>query len=359
MKEEFDGYPQEQQGEDNDINGELHSVILERVYSKCKRNWKIILSFICIFSAAGLVIGFSLPKEYTVVSKIAPELTSSATNRLSSLTTMLGMNANILGSTDAVYPMVYPDIIGSTDFIVGLFDVKVPYQGDTITIYDFYLNHQKTPWWSAVTSFPGTVISWFKDDEEEQTETSAVDPFQLTKEQYGIYKAVSGGIKVELDKKTLSITTNVKTQDPVVSAILSKSINNQLKKTVENYRTEKAKKDMEYYAVLYEEAKNDYYVSQRRYADYLDRNQGLITRKSQTESERLKNEMNLKFQLYNSVSQQFQNAKGKVQLETPVLAEVIPPTVPLRPSGPSKKRILAFFFVLGLTAGIGTVLLKK
>ncbi len=356
MKDEFDPCPQET---GTDIGDELHSVILEKVYSKCKANRRFIFLITCISVALGLVIGFSLPKEYTVVSKIAPELTSSATNRLSSLTTMLGMNANMLGTTDAVYPMVYPDIIGSTDFIAGLFDVEVPYKDDTITVYDFYLNHQKSPWWSAVTSLPGTVISWFKDDEAEQTETNVVDPFRLTKEQYGIYKAISGAIRVDLDKKTLSITTMVKTQDPVVSAILSKSINNQLKKFVENYRTEKAKKNVEYYTVLYQEAKTDYLVSQRKYADYLDRNQGLISRKSQTESERLKNEANLNFQLYNSIAQQLQNAKAKVQLENPVLAEVVPPTVPLRPSGPSKKKIIAFFFAFGLIAGIGITLLKK
>ena len=69
--------------------------------------------------------------------------------------------------------------------------------------------------------------------------------------------------------------------------------------------------------------------------------------------------MNLKYSLYNSVVQQLQSARLKVQQETPVFTEIVPATVPLRASSPSKKKILAAFLFLGLIAGVAVALSKK
>ena len=66
-----------------------------------------------------------------------------------------------------------------------------------------------------------------------------------------------------------------------------------------------------------------------------------------TEQERLQNEMNLSFQLYNTCAQQLQAAKAKVQLETPVFTIINPPQVPLKRSKPSKVTILAACIFLG------------
>ena len=79
-----------------------------KYWEKVKASWKLVLFSVCISAVLGLVIGFSIPKKYKVVTKLAPELSNSAVNRLSSLATLAGMNANVLGSSDAVYPMIYP-----------------------------------------------------------------------------------------------------------------------------------------------------------------------------------------------------------------------------------------------------------
>ena len=114
-----------------------------------------------------------------------------------------------------------------------------------------------------------------------------------------------------------------------------------------NYRTEKARQDLEYYETLYEEAKQNYFASQQRYAGYVDRNQGVVLQRVRTEQERLQNEMNLNYQLYNACAQQLQAAKAKVQQETPVFTIINPPQVPLKRSKPSKVTILLACVFLG------------
>ena len=75
---------------------------------------------------------------------------------------------------------------------------------------------------------------------------------------------------------------------------------------------------------------------------------GVVLQRVLIERERLQNDANLKYQVYNTTAQQVQQAKAKVQLETPVVAVLQPPTVPLKKSKPSKAKILVGFFVLGM-----------
>lgn len=63
----------------------------------------------------GLVIAFSIPKEYTATATIAPELSDGKSGGgLSSLAAMAGFNINTSSGADAIYPDLYPDIVSST-----------------------------------------------------------------------------------------------------------------------------------------------------------------------------------------------------------------------------------------------------
>ena len=74
----------------------------------------------------GLVIVFSIPREYTTEAMIAPELSDNkGTGGLSSLAAMAGLNLNATSGADAIYPDLYPNIVSSTPFITGLFNVRV------------------------------------------------------------------------------------------------------------------------------------------------------------------------------------------------------------------------------------------
>lgn len=338
------------------------------LWNKLIRQWKRVLIWVVSFAVVGVVIGMSIPKTYLVSAKLAPELTNSTVNRLSSLASLAGMNANMLGSTDAVYPMVYPDIVHSTPFLVDLFDMPVDIveDGEAIhtTLYDYLLNHTKSPWWGSILSLPGRSIGWVKGlfvhkEETVACDSTVVDPFHLNVEQYAVARGIGGCIGANVDKKTLVISIDVMAQDPVVAANLAKNVIENLKRYVTDYRTGKAKNDVEYYSTLLEEAKADYHAAQRRYASYVDSHQSLVFQSTRVEQDRLQNDMNLKYQLYNSIAQQLQQANAKVQQETPVFAEIIPPSVPLRAAKPSKKKILLLFMVLGAMAGAADALRKS
>ena len=324
---------------------------------KLFKNWKLILKWAGVAAVAGLVIGFSIPKEYTVTSKLAPETVSrSGGGNLGSLASLAGINLGSVSTADAVYPDLYPDIVASTPFVVELFPVQVDFtfkkESLSSDYYSYLKDYTRVPWWKKVMRAPSRALNWFLGLFREKAEPvkgySSLDPFTLTREQYAVSQAIRGSISLAADKKTSIIVLNVTAQDPKVAAKISEEVISRLQTYVTNYRTEKSRKDLEYYQTLYEESRSAYFSSQQRYASYMDRNQGVVLQRVKTEQERLQNEMSLNYQLYNTCAQQLQAAKAKVQQETPVFMVINPPQVPLKRSKPSKGKILVACVFLGV-----------
>ena len=260
-------------------------------------------------------------------------------------------------------PDLYPDVVKSVPFSVGLFDTKVQEaEGDsTITVSDYLENYTSAPWWGVIMGLPGQIIggvkSLFVDDEEEGD--GKLNPFRLTKEESDMVKALGDRIAVNVDSKSYVITISVTMQDPLVSAMLADSVATRLKDYVTDYRTNKARSDMDYARQINEEARDDYYNAQQKYAEYVDKNHGISLNARKTEEERLRNEAQLAFNLYNSTAQQLQAARAKVQENTPVYAIIEPATVPVKASKPRKVMILAGFIFLAFVAASAWILFGR
>ena len=204
-----------------------------------------------------------------------------------------------------------------------------------MTVRQYLENEIRAPWWSTVMGLPFKLLGALRSNDE-PAEGKKLDNFQLTVEENGLVEALNQRVSASVDTKTSVVTIDVNMQDPLVSAVLADTVVARLQEYVTNYRTNKARNDLEYALKLNEEAQSNYYKAQQRYADYLDRNQGLAFHSAQTMQDRLENEATLAFNLYNQTAQQVQKAQAKVQENTPVYAIVTPATVPIRAMSPKK-----------------------
>jgi hypothetical protein len=355
--------------EDNNINyhaDDEQEIDLLELAQKLWASRKLIFKWAGIGVIVGLVVAFSIPREYTTTVKLAPELNgdSKSNSGMSSLAALAGINLQSGGGMDAVYPNLYPDVVSSVPFSIELFNVKVAdKEGNTFTVKDYLTEETKAPWWGAVMSLPGKVIggimSIFRDKEEDEAHEGAPNPFKLTSEENSVVQALGQCIVVDVDTKTSVITLSATMQDPVVSAMLVDTVATRLRQYVTNYRTEKARQDLKYAEKINKEARDDYYKAQQRFADYSDRNQGVVLRSAQIERDRLQNEASLAFNLYNQTSQQLQMAQAKVQQTTPVFTVVQPATVPLKPSKPSKAMVLVGFVFLAVVGSSAWILFGR
>ena len=328
--------------------------LAQKVWAERKFVWKT-----CgIAAVVALVVGFSIPKEYSTSVTLAPETAGKTTGgSMSTLAAMAGINLGASSGEDALSPDLYPDIVSSTPFLTGLFDVKVQSQEAEVdtTLYGYLKEYQRAPWWSAILSAPFKVLGWTMSalrGEEEEAGDGKLDPFHLTQDEADVAKVLGERIAVSVDKKTGVTTLTVTMQDPLISAALTDTVMRSLQNYITDYRTNKARHDLAFTEKLYEEAKSNYTEAQQKYAQFADANQSIVLLSFRAEQERLQNEMNLAYQVYTQVSQQLQMAKAKVQEITPVYTVVQPATVPLKPSKPSKMMILVGFVFL---AGVGSV----
>lgn len=319
---------------------------------------KTILLWTGIAIVIGLVVALSIPKEYTVTVKLAPEASEnkSGGGAAAALASMAGIGVSN-NTSDALYPQLYPDVVRSIPFATGLFDVKVvDADKKTFTVRQYLENETSAPWWNAVLKAPGALLGAFRSGGKEAAAPLHTNNFKLSKEENAVVNALAARISANVDAKTSVITISATMQDPVVAALLADTACARLQEYVTDYRTEKARKDLEYAETLNEEAKQSYYEAQQRYADYLDRNQGIVLHSAQTARERLENEVSLAFNLYNQTAQRLQQAQAKVQATMPVFTVVQPATVPLVPSKPSKGLIIIGFAFLGFVAASAWVL---
>ena len=301
------------------------------------------------------IYAFSIPKTYTCEVMLAPELSlSTSRSSLGALASSLGMN---LGSTmrngsEALYPALYPDLMNSVDFKTKLFNVKVHRDGEEqeMTYYDYLLNEQRKPWWSAaISGVMKSISALFKTDTIKSD--APVDPFRLTRKQAAVAKMIAKKVVCDVDKKTMVITIQVSDQDPLICATMADSVQQRLQQFITDYRTSKARNDLEYTQKLRDEAKRDYDKARQLYAEFSDANQDIILQSVRTKLTDLENEMQLKYNAYNSLAMQLQAAKAKVQEETPSFTTLQSATVPLRPEAPKKKKLIliALFLAFACT----------
>lgn len=303
----------------------------------------------------GIIIALSIPKQYTVTVTLSPEMNGDKANGgLASLASSFLGGTATGNSNDALNVTLAPDIVASTPFVLELFNIRVQtLDGELDTTLVTYLDEQKQPWWGYIKAAPGLTIGAIKSLFTEETDTTAtLNPFQLTEKEAAKVKGLRQSILAEVDKKTAMTTITVTLQDPKVTAIVADSVVTKLQQYIIDYRIKKAKEDCAYLEELYKERQQEYYDAQSKYAHYFDSNRNIAFQSVRAEQERLQNDMNLAYQVYSQVAQQLQVARAKIQEEKPVFAVVEPATIPLEPSGTSRKTIL-LGVILFVIFGVG------
>lgn len=348
------------------VQGDEQEIDLIELAKKLWDKRLFLLKCCGVAAVVGLVVAFSIPKEYSTTVKLTPETTdpSKKMGNLGGLAAMAGINLNTSSGADAISPELYPDVVHSVPFLLELFpiDVTTVKGNKTYTVYDYISEHQRQPWWGYITKAPfrliGGIKSLFTGGKEEENETAELTPFRLTEKQSGVIQALQQRIGVTVDKKTSVITVSVQMQDPLISATLTRIVMEKLQNYITAYRTQKVKQDLEFTQKVFKEAKDAYYKAQKAYASFEDANKNIISASYRTEQERLKNEMSLTFDVYTTLAQKLEQDKLRVQEQTPVYTVIEPASVPLRPASPKKPLILAGFIFLGLVGGIGYIFIK-
>jgi uncharacterized protein involved in exopolysaccharide biosynthesis len=335
---------------------------LLQLVGKLLNKWKLIVKVSICFAVFGVVVALSSIKQYTSQVVVAPETaTSDMGGGLASLASFAGINMSVGG--DAIYPLLYPDIIRSLPFLCSLLDVQVQsLDGSVDTTYSHYMKSiRKKSWMSKVKNFPKKCIGKFLSLFKEKTPGGnplVFDPYRLSEKQVAMIKQLDASIGVVVDMKTEVITLSFTDQDPQIAAMMVDTIKQYLQERITEYRTKKAIADCEYIEKLYIESKSEYEKAQDTYAEYVDRNRNVTQERFLVEKERLAADRDLKNSLYMQWAQQLQLAKAKVQEYTPAFTTLKPASIPALPSSMSRSMMVILFTFLGGVLSVAYILLK-
>jgi len=335
------------------------SIDFGKIFKDLLKHKKLYYKVLSVAFILAAIYAISLPNYYSCTVKLAPELGANAKagGGLASLASSFGVDlGGAQQGADAINPMLYPDLMNSVDFKTSLFEIQVTREEDqkTFTYFDYLMNEQKAPWWSQAMK---AVFSMFNDQSSMVNEK--VNPFKLTKEQTEIVKDIDKNVVCNVDKKTMVITINVTDQDPLICATMADSVKTRLQKFITEYRTSKARVDLEYNQKLYGEAKAKYEQARERYAAYSDSHRNATSQAGQTKEADLQNEMNMQQQIYQQVVAQLQQAEMKVQQETPAFTTLQSATVPVRKTGPKRAQMCLIFLFLAFLGTTAYILHKE
>lgn len=317
--------------------------ISKKIWEK-KRLYYIILPIVFILSCAYILC---IPRTYTSSLSLAPEMNNSSSigGTIGSLASSFGIDLNDMETTDAINPMLYPDLMDDNGFVVGLFNINVATIDRTVkcNYYDYLTKHQSYPFWSKAI---GSINKLFEKNDITAPKSKKTDPYQLTKKQNDIAALIRKNITISIDKKTAVITISTEAQDPLICKTLADSLKERLQVFITNYRTSKARVDELYYKKLTAEAKHEYEKARQLYGSYSDANTDVTLTSMRSKQEDLENDMQLKYNAYSTMLTQYQAAKAKVQERTPAFTIVKGAAVPIKASGPKRMIfVLAMLFV--------------
>lgn len=319
---------------------------------------KLFYKVFAITFVVACVYALSLPSYYKCKVTLSPEMsTTRSSSSLASLASSFGVNLKgMSNNSEALFPTLYPDLMNSTNFLTGLFTIPVTIEGNkkkgepdrTMTYYEYLTTEQKRTWWSAaIGGAQKWVISLFTDS---VPEPDKVDPFRLTKKQAAVIKAIDKKIVCEVDKKTMVISIEVTDQNPVICATMADSVKLRLQKAITDYRTSKARVDLEYNKKLYEEAQERLRQFSDEYARFADGNQKAFLQSVRQKESELEDKLTVQRGICRQLASQVQQAEMRVQEATPAFTTLQNATVPVKRDGPVRKKILLVFLFLAFIA---------
>ena len=317
------------------------------------KKWKVYalcMIGVIIFS---LIFVFTIPRYYSCQVMLAPEVSSGGMN---SILNSFGFG-EAQTTNDAISPNLYPDLMKSKDFIISMFPVEITTLDGSVrtTYYDYLLKHNKTSWYMSLI---GKLKKMMSPKKVEKNTSGAKgktysSSFLLTEKQYNIAGAISGKIQYGYDKKTGVISVIVNDFDPLVCALIADTVSNRLQDFIMDYRTKKARNDLEYAQRIYTQTRDEYEVSNSRYVAAVDANWDIINETAKAQLEALNNEKTMKYQTFAAASQKLESAKAKLQEATPVITVLQGACVPQKPAGPRRTFItLALMFLAGFVCTI-------
>lgn len=338
---------------------------LVEIVQKLWRNRKFIIKVTVVFAVLGFIVAITTPNVYTASCTMVPQTGQKSTGgSLGGLAAIAGINLGSLSSGEVLSPTVYPKIMTNINFQKELIYSKFHFKGieKSITLYDYYTDkkYQKFSIIGTLKKYtiglPGVIIGAIKGEQKGIIQSDSSSLQSLTSKEKDIVKIVNTNLSLSVNNKDGYVSISANMLEPFLAAELAQKGQELLQKYITEFKIEKVEKNLKFVEKSYEESKRNFESKQAELARFRDANKSFTSAVAKTQEEKLTSEYTLLLGIYSELAKQKEQAKISVTETTPILTIIEPVVVPNEKSKPSRAMMLLIYAFLGLTIGIGIVL---
>lgn len=332
----------------------------------------IIIKVTSLFIAIGFFVALGSSVEYSSDLKLLPEnQQGSSLSGIGGLARQFGLSRGS-EQIEGISPALYPEIAQSTELMVRLleYEVNLPDGRKQVTLFEYFTEHQKVSIVNLAKRYtielPLTVMGWIRNllttKDSETVMISPDDPktsrlLRLSKDEWAVISSLKERISSSINIENGIVTVTAKMPNAMMAADVADQVVIYLSEYITNYRTEKTRSDVEFIEGRYIDAKVRFEDAQQKLAEFTDRQRNTVRATDDIQRQSLQSEYNFTFNLYTSLAERLEEARIKLQEDTPIVKIMEPAYVPDKRSEPKRGMIVIIYTLLGGIISTGWVLL--
>lgn len=335
-------------------SGEI-SINFGEIFRTLKSYKLLIGTCAVLFAALGAIYSLTQPNEYSSNAKLLPEIDSKGSigGGLGGLKSLAGLAGVDIGGgaagSEAIRPDLYPNIVQSAPLLQEVLKAKIYSTKDKKwqTVLAYLSENQDTA--------PLGIGNSNEEDEEPDfvlgklpSNALSTDLIKLNKNERSALKKLRENIEIDIDKKSGVISLSTTMTNPVAAANITSLIQHYLTKYVTDYRTQKARKELAFLEQRLNESRSRYDQALFTLSAYRDQNMNLFLNVAKDREKKLQYEVDMAYNLYTTISGQYEEAKVKLHRETPVFKVLEPAQVAIKKDGPKRSLITIGFLFVGI-----------
>lgn len=324
----------------------------------------------------GLIIAFGSPVEYSAKTRLLPYRGGGAGGGvgLSGLAGLAGIRLPNGANNQTITADLYPEVAKSLDFRIAVAETPLRFStlGRQASTVEYLRDIRRPSLTEIIASYsiglPRSLLSVVNPDQDNEGEepkgpvdkvadSSVVRQYDQT--YLNLLEALGSRLSVSSDKKTGIITISARMPDRFAAADLVRVSADRLMQRLIEYESRKAGEDFRFVNEQYMQSKLRYERTQRDLATFSDRNRTLMSATAQIERDRLQRDFDIAFEIYQEVSRELEQARIKMNQDTPVFTVLDQVTVPNTRTSPNRTSIMVFSLLLGLLVGVAQIGIKQ
>jgi capsular polysaccharide biosynthesis protein len=333
--------------------------LLKKIYTEKK----FIIKSSIISVVLGVLFALIQPNQYTSSTTFIPQLSTDAKaggSSLSGLASLAGINLGGVEGSSEFPPTLYPQVIESVPFRLKLLSSSVNINNETKILSDYILSEKSFNLVGAIKKYtiglPSLIVGIFRA--EDSTKKSLSEIYSISEDDKLLFDHLENNLSLSVNDKEGFITMSFTDKNKNVAAQIANSAQSLLQDRIIEFKVKSSKELLDFTIEQYNQKKYAFEALQDERAIFVDKNINISSSLYQNKLNRIESELSIAQSVVQQLATQVEQAKLKVNKDTPVFTTIKPVSVPYEKSAPSRSLMVIIFLFIGLILSAGYILIK-